>query len=158
MHFPQPPRGIKAIPWRLPIWLYRLGLGGLLGSRFLLLTHQGRKTGKPRQNVLEVVRNDQPNNQYYVVSGFGEYSDWYKNISKNPEVYIQLGWKSFPAKAERLVSEEASQIILDYTKEYPGNLKALASLVGYEIEHTEEGYRDFGRQIPVIRFSIISDQ
>ena len=27
MKFPDPPRGYKPIPWRLPIWFYRLGLG-----------------------------------------------------------------------------------------------------------------------------------
>ncbi len=154
--FPLPPRGIKAIPWRLPIWIYRLGLGGLLGKRFLLLTHQGRKSGKPRQNVLEIIRSDPDSRQYYVVSGFGERSDWYQNITKDPRVEIQVGWKKFSAAAERLGPDQASQVILAYTKEFPGNLKALASILGYEIEHTEAGYLAFGRQIPVIRISIIN--
>jgi deazaflavin-dependent oxidoreductase (nitroreductase family) len=102
---------------------------------------------------LEVVRSDPENRTYDVVSGFGEKSDWYKNISKDPQVEIQVGWENFPAKAQCLTPEEASQVILDYTKEYPRNLKALASLIGYDIEHTEEGYLTFGRQIPVIRFT-----
>jgi hypothetical protein len=41
---------------RLPILLYRLHLGWLLGHRFLLLTHVGRKSGLQRRTVLEVVR------------------------------------------------------------------------------------------------------
>ena len=155
MEIPQPPRGIKAIPWRLPIWIYRIGLGGLLGNRFLLLTHQGRKSGKPRENVLEVIHSQPAQGSYYVVSGFGEKSDWYLNIKKNPLIKIQVGWKKYAAKATRLDPDEASQMILGYAKMYPGNLKALSSLLGCDIEHTEEGYLDFGRQIPVISFTTV---
>ena len=36
MKFPAPPRGLKAIPWRMPIWIYRLGLGGLMGKLIYL--------------------------------------------------------------------------------------------------------------------------
>ena len=32
-----PPRGLARLGWRAPIWFYRLGLGGLLGGRFVLL-------------------------------------------------------------------------------------------------------------------------
>jgi hypothetical protein len=51
----RPPKGLLRLMLRLPIWLYRLRLGWLLGNRFLLLTHVGRKTGLPHQTVVEVV-------------------------------------------------------------------------------------------------------
>jgi hypothetical protein len=54
-----PPRGLLRLALRLPIWLYRWRLGWLLGDRFLLLTHTGRKSGLPRQVVLEVVHHDE---------------------------------------------------------------------------------------------------
>jgi hypothetical protein len=38
-----------------PVSLYRLHLGWLLGHRFLLLTHTGRRSGLRRQTVLEVM-------------------------------------------------------------------------------------------------------
>ena len=104
---PDPPRGIKAIPWRLPIWLYRLKLGWLLGHRFLLLTHAGRASGKPRTAMLEVVHFDPESNTHYVASGFGEKSQWYQNIMKTPNVTIQVGNKKFSAVAERLPVDEA---------------------------------------------------
>jgi hypothetical protein len=53
------PTGLSRLLWRAPIWLYRLGLGGLLGSHFVLLNHVGRKSGQPRQTVLEVVDRDE---------------------------------------------------------------------------------------------------
>ena len=39
----------------MPIYLYRLDLGRLLGHRFLLLVHRGRKSGLLRETVLEVI-------------------------------------------------------------------------------------------------------
>ena len=48
----KPVTGLKRIMFRAPIFLYRIGLGGLLGKRFLLLNHIGRKT------VMEVVNHD----------------------------------------------------------------------------------------------------
>ena len=86
---PDPPRG-----WRLPIWLYRLKLGRVLGHRALLLTHIGRVSGKPRRAVLEVVHYDKDANTHYVASGFGEGADWYKNLLHNPDVTIQAAGKA----------------------------------------------------------------
>ena len=87
----EPPKGFNRLMFRAPIWLYRLGLGGVLGKRFLLLNHTGRKSGLPRQTVLEVVDYNKTSNTYYIVSGYGEQSDWYKNIRKTPDVTIQVG-------------------------------------------------------------------
>lgn len=41
----KPPTGLSRILFRAPIWLYRRGLGWLLGKRFLLINHIGWKSG-----------------------------------------------------------------------------------------------------------------
>ena len=151
--FPKPPRGIKALPWRLPIWIYRLGLGSLMGNRFLLLNHIGRKSGQPRQAVLEVIRSFPAENRYLVVSGFGEASDWYQNIKKGPKVTIQVGRKKIKAIAEQLDPESAGETMVIYAQNNPGAIKTLSGLLGYEIDHTPAGYRSFGKRIPVIQFT-----
>ncbi|MFL7812891.1 MAG: nitroreductase family deazaflavin-dependent oxidoreductase [Anaerolineales bacterium] len=156
MNFPQPPRGIKALPWRLPILIYRLGLGWMMGKGFLLLEHIGRKSGKLRRAVLEVVSSSPESGRYYVVSGFGPGSHWYQNVLHNPQVTIQVGRKRFRATAQQLPPEQAAKLMLTYSEEHPGNLKALSSLLGYEIELTPQGIQDFGREIPVIQFSVDS--
>lgn len=69
VHTPQ--TRLRRTLFRAPILLYRLGLGGLLGSRFTLLTHTGRSSGRPRQVVLEVVGRHQASGGYLVASGFG---------------------------------------------------------------------------------------
>lgn len=41
---------------RMPNGLYRARLGWLLGKRFLMLLHMGRKSGLVRRAVVEVIR------------------------------------------------------------------------------------------------------
>ena len=147
-----PPRGLAAIPWRLPIYLYRLGLGGLLKERFLLLTHTGRKSGLPRQAVLEVVRHDPETKTWYVASGFGEKSQWFRNVMKTPKVAIQVGKRKFSALAERLPSNAAADILAAYAREHPTALRELSKLIGVSYEGTEESARNLARHIPIVAF------
>ncbi len=150
---PDPPRGIKAILWRLPIWFYRLKLGWIFGHRALLLTHTGRVSGLPRQAMLEVVHYDRETNTHYVASGFGEQADWFKNIIKTPKVIIQAGGKQIPVIAERLTASEAEAIFRDYHRRHPKALRSLARLVGYQIPADEAQMLAFFQdQIPLIAF------
>lgn len=153
MEFPSPPRGLKAIPWRLPICLYRSGLGWMLGKRFLLLRHVGRKSGKIRFAVLEIIHNLPEPERYYAVSGFGTRSNWYQNILQRNDVEIQVGNKRIPVHSKQLDPPEGSEMLFAYAQNNPRSLQALSNLMGYEIEFTPQGIREFGRNIPVIQFS-----
>jgi hypothetical protein len=64
--------GLLRTRWlvRAPVWLYRARLGILLGPRFVMLEHTGRKSGARRYVVLEVVQH-RAAGSYVVVSGFG---------------------------------------------------------------------------------------
>src|SRR5690349_25004115 len=42
--------------FKLPVFLYRLRLGWLLGKRFMQITHVGRHSGKVRRTVLAVLQ------------------------------------------------------------------------------------------------------
>jgi len=146
----QPPRGLARLGWRAPIWLYRLGLGGLLGGRFLLLSHTGRKSGLQRQAVLEVVHHNPETGAFVVASGFGEKSDWYQNVMAHPEITIQVGRKRMPARAERLAPPEAAEVMLDYNRRYPAALRTLATILGYRTDGSEADVRFFASVIPIV--------
>lgn len=145
-----PPRGLLRWLARLPIWLYRLRLGWLLGDRFLLLTHTGRKSGLARQVVLEVVQHDKNTGAYYVAVGFGERSDWYRNVLKTPEVMICSGRRQLAARAEQLPPEKAEQIIVDYAHRHPLTLRVIVKVLGYGVDGNQAGYAALGRTIPII--------
>ncbi len=146
----KPVTGLKRFFFRAPIYLYRLGLGGLLGKRFLLLNHIGRKSGKARQTVLEVVNYKKETDSYYIASGFGKRSDWYLNILAHPEVNIQVGWRKMAVTAVPLTPEESGQAMVDYARRYPTAAKNLSKILGFDVS-SEEEYREVGQEhIPFI--------
>ncbi len=151
---PKPPRGWKAIPWRLPVWIYRLGLGGLLGRRFLLLNHIGRKTGKRRQNVLEVIRYDPQGPTFYVASGFGRRAHWFRNIVAHPEVEIQVGWRRYRAVAEVLAPDQAAEVLQAYAQQHPIAFRELSRLLGIPTPQDREGFRRLTQAMPIVAFRV----
>ena len=146
----EPVTGLKRFFFRAPIFLYRIGLGGLLGKRFLLLNHMGRKSGKPRQTVLEVVNHNKQTDTFYIASGFGKKSDWYLNILAQPAVRIQVGWRKLVVTAVPLSPEESGEAMVDYARRHPTAAKNLGRIIGYNVS-TEAEYRAVGRDaIPFI--------
>lgn len=148
------PKGITRFLVRLPIKLYQYGLGWILGGRFIRLTHTGRKSGKIRQTVLEVVRYDRDSDTYVVASGWGEKSDWFQNVLQRPQVEVQVGRRKAQAVAERLTSEQGELEMLDYGRRYPRTIKTLARVMGYQIENTEEDIRQLGHALPMVAFHV----
>jgi deazaflavin-dependent oxidoreductase (nitroreductase family) len=147
---PAPPRGYWRWLARFPIIFYCAGLGWILGQRFVHLIHVGRRSGLERHVVLEVVRRDTATNTYYVASGWGRTSNWYRNVRANPHLRIQVGGKSWDAVATRVAPAQATEVLLDYARRHPLALKAIAYIMGYRIDGTQEDIRALGREIPII--------
>jgi len=147
-----PPRGLARLAYRLPITLYRLGLGSLLGTRFLLLTHTGRKSGRKRHTVLEVVRYDKGTTTFVVAAGFGPESDWYRNIRLNPQVSIQCGRQHWNMKASFLTPDQTADELLDYARRHPLALRELARFMGYQIDGSQADIRSLGQMLPMVAF------
>lgn len=149
---PSPPQGLSRLFFRLPIWLYRLGLGGILGGRFLLINHIGRKSGQPRQAVVEVVRHDAVTDVYIVCSGFGENAQWFQNLMHMPDVIIQAGRRSLSVRAERLPAEVGGDEMVDYARRHPKSAAELAKFMGFTVDASDTGYRAIGEQLPFVAF------
>lgn len=152
IHELHPPRGFARLAFRLPIWLYRLGLGGLLGTRFLLLTHVGRTSGRERKTVLEVVRSDAQRSVFVVAAGFGPQSDWYQNIRARPRAEVQCGRRRWMMTADFLTPEQAGGELVEYGRRHPAALRELVRFMGFEAGESEEETRAVGRQIAMVLF------
>jgi deazaflavin-dependent oxidoreductase (nitroreductase family) len=148
---PAPPTGLRRHLFRLPIHLYRLGLGGLMGQRFVLIHHVGRRSGLPREVVVEVVAREPDTGAVVVASGFGPRSDWYQNLLATPDVEIELGRTRMSVHAEVLETDDAGQQMVDYARRHPRAARSLSGLMGYEADGTEEGYRRVGASLPMVR-------
>jgi deazaflavin-dependent oxidoreductase (nitroreductase family) len=148
-----PPSKALRFGLRLPIWLYRAHLGWLLGDRFLMLTHTGRKSGLPRQVVIEVVQHDKETDTYYVVSGWGEKSDWYQNIRKTPSVTIHTGGRTFQSKAEFIPEEKAVDILETYARVHATAFNELSTLfLGERPKPGDDSPRRIAEKMPMVAF------
>ena len=137
--------------FRLPISLYHFGLGCLLGKRFLLLTHIGRKSGLPRQVVLEVVDQDKETGVYYVAAAWREKADWYLNILKNPRVKVQVGNRQFEVDAVQKSRGEAELALWAYAQKHPTALRELTSMMlGERLPPTRETCHRLAETVPLI--------
>lgn len=145
-----PPTGLSRILFRLPIWLFRLGLGGLLGKRFVLVNHIGRKSSKLRQAVLEVVDYDKGSQRIIVAAGFGEKTAWYQNLLQKPETTIQLAWKKMDVVAEQLTSKQSGDFMLSYAKAHPPEARVLAKFMGYEVDGSDEDWYALGEDLLMV--------
>ncbi len=82
-------------PFMLLMW--RLGFGQWFNrwpdgyGNIMVLTHTGRRSGLRRQTPVNYAIVD---GDVYCTAGFGQTSDWYRNIKANPNIQIWLpeGW------------------------------------------------------------------
>ena len=147
----QPPSGLALRLYRLPIALYRLGLGALLGSRFLLLEHRGRRSGRTRHAALEVVRRDAGTGACIVASGFGEGSQWFRNLAAEPRCRVQVGRRRFVATARRLTRQEAERELASYASHHPRAARAVVRAIGLDLDpSTPAGIAMFAREVPLL--------
>ncbi len=121
------PKGLKRWLFRAPILLYRWHLGALLGKRFVLLEHIGRSSGQVRSTVLEVVSIEE--NRVYVAAAWGEKSDWFLNVRKEPSVTFQLGSRRRKAQASEVDEARALEILTTYNTNHPKAFERLAKYI-----------------------------
>jgi deazaflavin-dependent oxidoreductase (nitroreductase family) len=124
------PKGFMRWLLRLPITLYRWHLGWLLGERFVLLYHIGRKSGLERQVVVEVIGKEGDGDIYYIASGWGKTSQWYKNLQAQPNIDIQIGRRRWGVQAIVLPPEEGAQILMSYRERAPRAARELGAVMG----------------------------
>lgn len=146
---PPLPTGWRRLAFRLPIWLYRAHLGWLAGSRFVLIHHVGRVSGKQREVVVEVVEHD--TRSWTVVSGFGPQAQWYRNLLETPDVSIQVGRRRHDVHAVFLDAEAGGELMARYAPRHPRVARMLARFMGFAVDGSEADYREVGRSIPFVR-------
>jgi len=144
-----PPRGLSRAFFRFPIYIYRLGLGGIFGKRMLLLNHTGRVSGLPRQAMLEVVNHDPDTGTFVVNAGFGPDSDWYRNLMAHPDASIVVGRKKIDVRAEELAPTEAGPLMLNFVRQHPQEARFVRQL-GYEVDGSDEDWIALGEELILI--------
>jgi deazaflavin-dependent oxidoreductase (nitroreductase family) len=89
------------------------------GLPTLLLTTQGRKSGKLRRTAL--IYGQDGKNYLLVASNGGDpnHPAWYLNLSANPEVELQVGTEKFKARARTANATEKPKLWKIMSKIFP---------------------------------------
>jgi deazaflavin-dependent oxidoreductase (nitroreductase family) len=146
-------RSAKWYLFRAPVHLYHWGLGRLFGHRLLLLTHIGRRSGKPHETVLEVVEYRKDGPEAVVAAGFGRDSDWVQNIEVRPVAKVDIGSEHFDAAVRPLDNDEAANVIRDYERRnrwiQPIVRFGFSRLLGWPYRGSESDRRRLVQQMPL---------
>ena len=127
----RPPGPVLRTFLRAPTLLYRAHLGWLLGNRFLCLVHRGRRSGKLRRTVVEVVHFDRRSEEAAVVAGWGPHTQWYLNLESGPPEEVRLGRRLWRAPGRRFLDEaERVALLGGYVREHPRAAKGLGRAFG----------------------------
>lgn len=151
------PNGLLRFLFRLPIWFYGAGLGKLMGTRFLMLTHIGRNSGRERKVVLEVVAYDPEKKAYFVAAGWRGHADWFKNVQVNPSVTVTVGSQEFKATAQVVPVEEAAGIFHIYAFHHKQAFRELTRfMVGIVLPPDIEGCSQLAQSVPLVKLAPVA--
>lgn len=140
--------------FRAPALLYRLGLGRLLGRRFLLLEHRGRTTGRLRRTPLEVVRWDAARREATVVSAWGARADWYRNISGASPLAVRIAGERWRTPSHRVLTPDETLALLErYRREHRVAARAIAFVFGWPFAASAPEFETWARGVTAVGFT-----
>jgi deazaflavin-dependent oxidoreductase (nitroreductase family) len=137
--------------FKLPVFLYRLRLGWLLGKRFMQLTHVGRRSGKVRRTILAVLRFDEDTRAIYAVSAW-KGSDWYYNIQSTPALQVEIGSVRYVPKQRTLSPEEIATTFIEYRKCHPIFARIICRIPGWNADSTYDEFLELARTLRGVVF------
>ena len=132
-------QAFKAVNF-LMLWMWRLGLRKWINifppvfGRILVITHIGRITGLRRRTPANYTTEE---DQVYCMAGFGQISDWYRNMMKNPQVEIWLPNSWWAGTAEEVIDKDNSLPILRQLIKDSGLVGLMFGLNAYRMSDEE---------------------
>jgi deazaflavin-dependent oxidoreductase (nitroreductase family) len=136
---------------RLPLFLYRTGLGWVFGHRFMLLTHLGRRSGKVRRTVLAVLRLDPKTREIMAISAWNA-SDWYKNILSSPALQVETGFVQYVPTHRCLTPEEITTLFEEYRHEHPIFSRIVCRIPGWKWDSSHEELLELAKILRGVAF------
>jgi deazaflavin-dependent oxidoreductase (nitroreductase family) len=156
---PRPLLGLRRRPGRLalalmrvPRPLYRRGWGWMLDHTFLLIAHQGRKTGKRRETVTMALAYDAETREAVVFSAWGPNTEWMRNLRAHPALQVQIGRESYVPEQRFLSEDESVAVVLEFRRRHPWRTRLFGAVLGWGGLNSETAVREFVRSRPFVWF------
>jgi deazaflavin-dependent oxidoreductase (nitroreductase family) len=136
---------------KMPLVLYRLGLGWVLGGRFMQVTHIGRQSGKTYRTVLAVLKFDRSSSEIMVVSPWKK-SNWYRNIQVNSALEVETAGIRYVPTQRSLLPEEIAELLIEFRQKNPIFSRMVARIPGWKIDSTYEEFLELARTLHGVAF------
>jgi deazaflavin-dependent oxidoreductase (nitroreductase family) len=146
------PGRLALVFMRMPRSLYHRGWGRFLGHTFLLITHQGRKTGKRRETVAMALSYDPETREVVICSAWGPNTEWMRNLRAHSALGIQIGRDRYLPEQHFLSEEEAVSVAIEFRNRHPWRLRLFATILGWGDLSTEAAVREVVRGRPFVLF------
>lgn len=137
--------------FKSPLLLYRLGLGWILGKRFMLLTHLGRRSGKVHRTVLAILRFDAETKEMMAISAWSA-SDWYRNIQASPALQVETGFTHYAPVQRPLSPQEIATLFVDYSRKHPIFCRIICQIPGWRWDSSYEEFLELARTLRGVAF------
>jgi deazaflavin-dependent oxidoreductase (nitroreductase family) len=137
--------------FKLPVLLYQLRLGWLLGTRFMQLTHVGCRSDKVRRTILAVLRFEETTGAVYAVSAW-KGSDWYHNIQSTPALQVEIASVRYVPKQRTLSPEEIATMFIEYRKRHPIFARIICRIPGWNANATYDEFLELARTLRGVVF------
>jgi deazaflavin-dependent oxidoreductase (nitroreductase family) len=137
---------------RVPRPLYHRGWGWMLDHTFLLIAHQGQKTGKRRDTVAMALAYDPGTREAVVFSAWGPNTEWMRNLRAHPALQIQIGRESYVPEQRFLSEDESVAVVDEFRRRHPWRVRLFAAILGWGDLSAETAVREFVRGRPFVSF------
>lgn len=150
--FEKRPNALLKFFFKMPLFMHKIGLGGwerLIGAQWMLITTTGRRSGKRREAMVDVMDYDRSTDTYYIEAAYGARADWYKNIKSNPVFEAQVGRKKFKAHAEELTEKDTGELLVQFFRRKPAYTRSVMAMVGMKFKDEDE-LRQIGKNLTLL--------
>jgi len=115
----------------------------------MLITTSGRRTGRPHRVMVDVLGHDEATDTYYVEAAYGGRADWYRNIQATPVFQAQVGRRRFAARAARLSTAQAGELLVAFSHRRPTCTRVALRLVGVRVR-TDDDVRQLAPAVLIL--------
>lgn len=152
-NFKQKPSGVFKWFLHAPTWVYRAHLGFLMGKRFIMIEHRGRKSDHLYRTVLEVAGRYPGKSEWIVTSGTGTSADWYRNLKAGKLDAVWVGSRRHDGASVRFLEpDESAAVFHDYESAHAKTAHKLLDSMGVSYDGSDEGRVEMMRKIPMVSF------
>jgi deazaflavin-dependent oxidoreductase (nitroreductase family) len=120
--------------YRLPLWLHGFGIRGyerLLGIDWIVLTTRGRRSGAPRDVMLDAIGHDTETGTWYVQPADEARAHWLRNLRAHPIATVEVRGRRFEARATEITGPAGAEVVLRFIRTHPWYARLIVWMVGY---------------------------